>query len=413
MSRTIPFPSLKRAIEPATVTELPRLPRHVSVASRRARLSRHLFFMSLPMLFCLAYLTFMAADRYDVQSDFAVQPLIQAGGSNPGAAPGATNRFNLNQASGAPGAFDAYIVMDYLQSPDALRELETRIGFLQRYRGGTADVFYRPETWYLLAKQIVARQPLAIPFEDQLVYFNQMVQLRYSLTENIVTLDVQGFTAEDSDLIAKTLLAMGEVFINRMNERGLADMVKFAETQVHEDEKRLVGDHVKIQEWRAANNDLPPDQLTTLILQVVQGLEANLVAAKAELMQMKTYDTSPVRRAAETRVKAFEDQIATEQKHLDDLERSFSPQFYQYDRLKEDVSFAETAYQSDLAALQNLRALASQQGIYLQRVYEPHVPQKAIYPQWALLLSLSMLGGMLGYGILRMIIALGREKWMH
>ena len=99
------------------------------------------------------------------------------------------------------------MVMDYLQSPDALKELETRTGFLRRYRGKTADLLYRPEPWRILFAQLFTNTPPEIRFEDALAYYNVMVMPRYSITENIVTLEVQGFTADDTHLIAATLLS--------------------------------------------------------------------------------------------------------------------------------------------------------------------------------------------------------------
>ena len=407
MDSTVDFP--RPAHRKRGDRELPPLPVHLSRVARRRRILTHIVWISLPLLLALAYLVFNAADRYDVESDFTVQPLLQSSGGNL-PAHNAAHLMNLAQ-NAAPGAYEAYMVVDYLQSPDALKTLEAKIGFLKRYRGKTADIFYRAEPWRLVFWHWFTGKPYAIPFEDQLDYYNLMVEPRYSITENIVTLEVQGFTAADSHLIAATLLTMGEDFINRTNERVLTDLVRSAEQQVRQDESRLNDDHLKLKAWRGGNSDLDPDQLTAMVTQVVQGLETELVAARSSQMLGGDSGNPSTRAAAALRIKAIEAQIAQEQRQLADMVRSYAGKFYEYDRLKEDIEFAKSAYQNDLATLETFRELAAQQEVYLLRIFDPHVPDEALYPDWVLVLPLTLLGGAMAYGILRMVMALGRDKW--
>ncbi len=389
--------------------ELPPLPTHLSRVSRRRRILVHLLWIGLPVVAALLYLTLNAADRYDVESDFTVQPLLpSAGGALP--ARNAAHLANLAQ-NAAPGAYEAYMVVDYLQSPDALKTLEQKIGFLKRYRGKTADIFYRAEPWRLAIWHWLTGRPYDIPFEDRLAYYNLMVMPRYSITENIVTLEVQGFTADDTHLIAATLLSMGEDFINRTNERVLNDLVRNAEAQVRADETQLNADHLKMKQWRSANSDLDPDQLTAMVTQVVQGLETSLVAARSSAMLGGDQGNSATRAAAELRIKAIEAQIAREQQQLADMEQAYAGKFYEYDRLREDIEFAKNAYQNDLATLQAFRELAAQQEVYLLRIYDPWRPDVALYPDWVLILPLTLVGGAMAYGLIRMAMALGRDKW--
>src|SRR6185437_2856555 len=224
--------------------DLPPLPGQLSPMLRRRRLLTHIGAIAAPVIVALLYLGFNAADRYEVTSEFTVQPLLPASGGNP-LARDAAHLGNLAQ-NAAPGAYQAYMVVEYLKSPDALDTLERKIGFFDRYRGKTRDLFYRAEPWRFVFGGG------SIPFEDRLAYYNRMVQPRYSITENIVTLDVQAFAPEDARLISAALLEMGEAFINRANERVLNDLVHGAETQVRADEARLNDDHRRMQVWRGA-----------------------------------------------------------------------------------------------------------------------------------------------------------------
>jgi capsular polysaccharide transport system permease protein len=407
MASTVEF---RRFAPPSGDRDLPPLPAHLSRAARRRRILVHLCWIALPLVAALLYLTLNAATRYDVESDFTVQPLLQSAGANLPAARNAAHLMNLAQ-NAAPGAYEAYMVVDYLRSPDALKTLEQKIGFVDRYRGKTADLFYRPEPWRLVIRHWLTGKAYAIPFEDRLAFYNQMVMPRYSMNENIVTLEVQAFSAADAHLIAATLLTMGEDFINRSNERVLNDLVRGADRQVSADEHRLDADHVKVKAWRAGNSDLDPDQLTQMVTQVVQGLETDLVTARSAQMREGDTGNAPARAAAALRVKAIETQIAREQRQLANMERTYAAKFYEYDRLREDIQFAKTAYQNDLAALQSFRALAAQQEVYLLRIFEPWQPEEARYPDWLVILPLTLLGGAMAYALIRMVMALGRDKW--
>ena len=383
--------------------DLPPLPGQLSPMLRRRRLLTHIGAIAAPVIVALLYLGFNAADRYEVTSEFTVQPLLPASGGNP-LARDAAHLGNLAQ-NAAPGAYQAYMVVEYLKSPDALDTLERKIGFFDRYRGKTRDLFYRAEPWRFVFGGG------SIPFEDRLAYYNRMVQPRYSITENIVTLDVQAFAPEDARLISAALLEMGEAFINRANERVLNDLVHGAETQVRADEARLNDDHRRMQVWRGANSDLDPSQLTQMVTQVVQGLETSLVAARSSQMLDSEAGNDAARRAAELRIAAIEAQIAREQKQLAEMERAYAGKFHEYERLREDIDFAKRAYQNDLGTLQTFRELAAQQEVYLLRIANPRAPDMALYPDWVLVLSLTLIGGAMTYGILRMVMTLGRDRW--
>ncbi|MGH6980429.1 MAG: hypothetical protein ACREFC_04410, partial [Stellaceae bacterium] len=344
-----------------------------------------------------------------ITSQFTVQPLLpSAGGSL--MARDAAHLANLAQ-NAAPGAYQAYMVVDYLRSADAFDALERKSGFFDRYRAKTGDIFYRAEPWRVLLRRWFLGSDGDIAFEDRFAYYGRMVQPRYSITENIVTLDVQAFSPEDARLIAATLLDMGEAFINRANERVLSDLVRGAESQVGADENRLNDDHRKLKEWRGANSDLDPDQLAQMVTQIVQGLETSLVAARSSQSLNNEAGNTATRLAADLRIKAIEAQIAREQSRLAEMERAYAGKFYEYDRLKEDIEFAKRAYQNDLGTLQTFRELAAQQEVYLLRISNPRAPDLALYPDWLLILPLTLIGGAMAYGILRMVMALGRDKW--
>lgn len=229
--------------------------------------------------------------------------------------------------------------------------------------------------------------------------------------KSLVRCEVQAFSATDAHLIAAALLSMGEDFINRANQRVLNDLVRGAEGQVRDDERRLESDHIKLKAWRSANSDLDPDELTAMVTQVVQGLETSLVSARTSEILNADQGNVATRTAANLRVRTIEAQIGLEQRQLAEMERAYAAKFYEYDRLKEDIEFAKNAYQNDLATLQSFHDLATQQEVYLLRIFDPWKPDIALYPDWLLILPLTLIGGAMAYGLIRMAMALGRDKW--
>ncbi len=182
-------------------------------AQKLRRNWRPLFFVGLPTLLALIYSLVIASSMYVSESRFAVRASeqgVEAGGKGGG----------LMASFGAAAAFasDSFAVRDFIQSRDALAQLNQDGYYLKlAIKGGVDPVNYLPNN----------------PTPDQLYdfYYNNL-DIRFSLTEQILTMRIYAFSPQDSHELAKRLIAIAENFVNQMNLRSRSDMLKLAEAEV-------------------------------------------------------------------------------------------------------------------------------------------------------------------------------------
>lgn len=117
-------------------------------------------------------------------------------------------------------------------------------------------------------------------------------------------------------------------------------------------------------------------------------------------------DTPQVRQQ-QTRIKALEDQLATENRRLvstkdgDQLNVVAS----RYRNLTIDATIAEEAYKFAVGAVETARIEASKKIRSLVTIVSPNIPDKAIYPKRIYNLVTLLIGLLLLYGIARFVIA--------
>src|SRR5581483_5189486 len=106
---------------------------------------------------------------------------------------------------------------------------------------------------------------------------------------------------------------------------------------------------------------------------------------------------------------ALKNQIATERRRLTGSNGALAPQIAEYEHLLLEREFADKGYASALASLESARVEASKQHLYLVRVVEPNLPEKALYPRTSIILPTVFFGRLISYGIGWLIVAGVRE----
>ena len=88
---------------------------------------------------------------------------------------------------------------------------------------------------------------------------------------------------------------------------------------------------------------------------------------------------------------------------------ALAPVLANYEQLTLQREFAQTSYTSALTALENARLQAMRQQLFVVRVVEPNMPQRALFPHSTLMVVTVFLGLVLTYSIAWLIIAGMRE----
>ncbi len=335
--------------------------------TRLWRLARRHSFIStvcVPTLIAAVYLFMVAAPQYVSETRFMVRGRHQGGGGGMSEA--------LAQAGFKPSSEEALGIRDYLRSHDAVAAL--------RPRAELVEVFRRPEADFLA--RLWWPNPEAERLHD---YFNRMVQAEYDTTSGITALRVRSFRPADSQAIATELMALSEGLVNRLNQRVQADAVRVAREEVARAEARVLAVQARVTGFRERERALDPGRAANLTIETIGRLEGQLIQARAELSEAQTFARGDNPRLAvlRNRVETLTRQVTDERQRLASANTGVSQQVGEYEGLGTERDLARTQLAAANASMERALADAQRQQIFLLRLVEPNLPERALYPKAA------------------------------
>ncbi len=360
-------------------------------------LRRHWGFLAVvvaPTLALAAYYFGFAADQYQSEAHFLVrssQPTPSVS-SNIGQVLGLGSGLSATQT-------EAYSISDYLTSQDALAAVDRKLALTQVFRRPEADI----------ASRLWSDHPAA---ETLLKYYRRHVSVVPNQDTSVTTLRVTAFRPQDARNIAELLLQLGEQRVNALNTRIEAEAIRAALDEQSKAEQQLADAQAAITAFRAAHRDVDPEKSEVARLGVAANLRQQLAEAQAQRASIAAYlrPDSPQMAAMNRRIEALDTQTAAQDAALSGGgPGAIAPSLAQYDQLKFRQEFAATRYAAAAAALSNARAEAMKQQLFVVRVVEPNLPQKALYPRRWILVGSALAGLLLAYGIGWLIMAGVRE----
>jgi capsular polysaccharide transport system permease protein len=345
----------------------------------------------VPTALATLYFGVVASDIYVSESRFVVRsPQRQSQSGSLSA---------LLQGTGFSRAQDdTYPVIDYIESRDALGELNRNNYILDAY-GNHGDILSR-----------FLRQ-FDDSFEALWKYYNKhVVTVEFDSTSAITTLQVRSFTSQDAIKINESLLELSEHLINRMNERAAKDMVQFARGEVDAAAAKAKDAAAALATYRKSNTVFDPDRQSALQLQQVTTLQAQLFSAQTQLSQLQAIaPQNPQIPVLKTNIAAVEKQIQEATGGVTGGKGSLSDKAANYTRLQLDSQFADKQLASAMAALENARAEAQRKQLYLERLVQPNQPDVAVEPKRLKRIFEIFALGMLVWGVLSLVLAGVRE----
>ena len=352
-------------VDPATHVALPG--EGAPTAPRRASTLHRLvvtLVLMLPTLVALAYFGVVASDRYVSEAQFVVRTAAKpVGGGGLGA---------ILQMAGLGRAQDEiYSVQSFMASRTAAEQLAERLPLRTMYSHPDAD--------------FVARFPSFIygdSAEELHEYLSWMITTIHSSTTGLTTLRVQAFRAEDAQQLALALLELGEQTINRLNARIHTDAVRSAEAEVKRNEERLIGAQVAITRFRNAELMIDPAGSSVVVTELIARLGAELAQVEAQMRELQaSASTSPQLPGLRRRVEALQGQIAAERERISTAKDGLADKLAAYERLVLDREFAKQSLTAAVRVLEVAQQEAQRQQLYLERVVEPVVADRAMAPE--------------------------------
>lgn len=346
-----------------------------------------------PSLIAVVYYGLIASDVYISESRFVVRsPQRQQSNSVLGSI--------LSGSGFARSQDDAFSVHDFVMSRDALRELESKLQMSKAYGSSQVD--------------FVSRFPGMLngnSFEELYKYYGKQVIVNHDSTSNITALTVRAFTAEQAYAVNEVLLTMSERLVNQINERGRLDLVKYAQAEVNEAEKKAKDAAVALASYRNQRSVFDPDRQSAIQLQQVSKLQDELIASKMQLIQVRSLaPDNPQIPVLQKRVTGLQQEIGTEMaKVAGGGGNSLTNKAADFERLNLERAFADRQLASAMTSLENAKNEARRKVLYLERIVQPNKPDTALEPRrFRTILSIFILG-LIAWGIVAMLLAGVRE----
>ena len=380
-------------IQPTGVDAPERVPWAVRV---RRRLWRNRWFaivVVVPTVLLAGYLFLVASDQYQSEAHF----LVRTAEAQPVAGIGVSQA--LSSVTGLSSAqSEAMSVSDYLTSHDAVEELRRRARLVERFTRPGIDP--------------ISRLGSTAPAPEKLLkYYRRRVDVDYSTETGITSLTVRSFNPQDSFVLTRRLLEMGERRVNEMNQRSFTDAIAASRRQLADAERDLAENQRLLTGFRQSRREIDPEASGQAQLGLVTNLAGQLAAARAQLGAMSGLISSsaPQYRALEAHVAALSTQVARQSSKLVGDKGSIASNVGEYEDLRLRQEFLSKRYDAAATAFQRAREQAVRQQLYVVRVVEPNLPVWALYPERWRILGTVFVGLILAYAIGWLLAAGVRE----
>lgn len=358
-------------------------------------LKRHIVFVLtvvVPTCGAILYFGLIASDVYISESRFLVrspQHQVQSGFVG-----------EILQGSGLTHSQDdTYSVHDYILSRDALRELDAKLGVRKAFTSKKVDPINRFPGLYWDDS-----------FERFYLYYGKHVTVEYDSASSITTLTVRAFTAQDAQQINDLLLQMSEGLVNKLNDRSRRDLIHYAEDEVNTATGKATAAAVALFDYRSKHEIFEPDKQAEIQLESVSKIQEDLVSTEAQLAQLqKLSPNNPQIIGLESRVQTLGHAIETEGAKVTSKKGSFSARAPNFERLTVESEFADKQLGIALADLETARNEALRQQLYLERLVQPSLPDKAMEPRRIRSVFTVLLLGLIAWGVVSLLIAAIRE----
>jgi capsular polysaccharide transport system permease protein len=345
----------------------------------------------LPTLAAGVYFGAIASDVYISESRFLVRNPTRPQLSGIGAL--------LQGTAFSRAQDDTYSVHDFIRSRDALREVDNKLAFRTLYSDESQDYFNR--------------FPGVDPddsFEALHRYYQKQVGIDYDTVSSISILRVRAFSAVDALRINEMLLEMGERLVNNMNSRSRRDLIEVAENEVQLAEARAKAASGALSAFRSDRSVLDPDRQGAIQLQGVAKLREELLSAETQLNQVKQVSPeNPQIGSLQQRVDVLKRAIGDENASVLGKGAGLVSKSPVYDRLVLERTFADRQLAAALVALDTARSEAQRKQLYLERLVQPNLPDKAVEPRRIRSVLTTFVLGLVVWGVLSLVMAGVRE----
>lgn len=346
----------------------------------------------IPTIASCLYYGLIASDVYISESRFVVRsPQKQSAGSLGSLLTGAG--FSRSED-------DTYTVRDYIESRDALAELEKRLGTKTIFSSPHIDFFSR-----------FAPFNFDDSFEELYKYYSNHIELSLDTQSSILTLKTRAYTSQDTRAINEVLLELSETLVNKLNERGRKDLLSFATEEVKQAQRAAQVATLNLSEFRNKKGVIDPERQSSLQFEKIGKMQEDLLTAQMQLAQLQSSTLeNPQIVTLKKRISILSSAIASENSRIAGAgETSLAGKAASYQELNLQREFADRQLAAALSSLEQARAEAMKKQLYLERIASPSLPDKATEPRRIYGVVATLVIGFFAWGILTLLFSAIRE----
>ena len=358
---------------------------------------RHRLFVAtvlVPTLLAALYYGVFASDIYVSESRFIVRSPQKQQTGGLGA---------LLQGTGFSGFArapdDVYTVHDYMLSRDALGLLDEKLDLRGAFSNDRIDRLNR-----------FPSLDFDESFEALHRYYQKRVAVNLDTLSSISTLTVTAFSADKARQMNELLLEAAEQLVNKLNERGRQDLIRFAAAEVAEAERKAKEAALAVAVFRNQQAVVDPERQTTIHLQQISKLQDELILTKTQLAQLRAFTPdNPQLPALQVKARTLQAEINAEIAKVSGGRSSLTNKAAEFQRLALEREFADRQLAAALVSLEQARNEAQRKQLYLERIVQPNLPDVATEPRRLRSFLAVVALGLVLWGILSMLIAGVRE----
>jgi len=223
--------------------------------------------------------------------------------------------------------------------------------------------------------------------EELVYYWKGQVDPFYDPANGTVAVRVRAFAAADALRLAQTIVAASERLVNELSARARRDALHHAEAELGQTESRLKTVLAEMRAFRDREGLIDPARTAETTGLLSARLRDELVRAKADLATLKAYmrDDAPSVKVLKARIHSLEAQRTSLAREMTDPDAArpdtLSRVLGSYEQLESERKFAEASYQLALRGLDQARANADRQRVFIASFIPPRLPEEALYPR--------------------------------
>jgi len=270
-------------------------------------------------------------------------------------------------------ALESQILVQYITSRAIVDRIDAALDLRRFFSPPQAD-------WW-------SRLPQPASIEELVRYWKGQVDPYYDPANGTVTVRVRAFEPAGALRLAEAVVAACEKLVNELSLRARQDALHHARAELAQAEARLKSVLGEIRAFRDREGLIDPAKAAEATGLLETRLRDELIKAKAELATLKTYmrDDAPSIRVLTARIRALETQRRSLAREMTDPDKSRSDTLSRalgaYEQLESARKFAEAAYQLALRGVDQARANADRQRVFIASFVPPSQPEEPLYPR--------------------------------